>query len=189
MKIGLALAAAVAIVALLLIHALMLKTSAEEAPVHLVNSFDVEVHLPYAQAAPLFGPEGERAWAGDDWNPEFIHPRPAVDEEGAVFTLRHAHGKAVWVNTAFDVPGEHFQYVYFIADKLVTTIDVRFTPVDDEATKVHVIYARTALKADANQHVRAMAEGDKKAGPEWQAPIDKYVASLHHSNPGLRPQV
>src|SRR5580658_3304200 len=152
MKTNLALAVAVVLAALLLIHVFMQRNSAQEARVHLVNSFDVEVHLPYAQAAPLFGPEGERAWAGNDWNPEFIHPRPANDVEGAVFTLHDAHGKAVWVNTAFDVPGRHFQYVYFIADKLVTTIDVRFTPEGEQNTNVHVTYARTALNADANKH-------------------------------------
>jgi hypothetical protein len=153
-------------------------SSSGEAPMHFVNSFDVAVRLPYPQAAQLFGPEGERAWAGDDWNPAFIHPQPARDEEGAVFTVRHGHGKAVWVNTAFDVPGKHFQYVYFIADKMVTTIDVQFTAVDAQNTKVHVTYARTALKTDANEHVQAMAEDDKMAGAEWQAAIDKYLASL-----------
>ncbi len=183
MKSRLSTAAAIAapvalLMALVAIHLHLQKTSTGEAPMHLVNSFDIQVRLPYAQAAPLFGPEGERAWAGDDWNPVFIHPRPAHDEEGAVFIVRHTHGKAVWVNTAFDVPGKHFQYVYFIADKLVTTIDVQFTPLDAQNTKVHVIYARTALTADANKHVESMAEGDKKAGPEWQSAIDKYVASL-----------
>lgn len=183
MKSRFAIAAAIAgPVALLLVlvsvHLHMQNSSTTEAPMHLVNSFDLEVRLPYAKAAPLFGPEGERAWAGDDWNPVFIHPLPARDVEGAVFTVRHAHGKAVWVNTEFDVPGKHFQYVYFIADKLVTTIDVQFTPLDPQSTKVHVTYARTALTSDASQHVRAMAEGDKKAGPEWQSAIDKYLAGL-----------
>lgn len=163
---------------LVMVHLHMQEPSTGEAPMHLVNSFDVNVRLPYAQAAPLFGPEGERAWAGDDWNPAFIHPQPAHDEEGAVFTVRHAHGKSVWVNTAFDVPGMHFQYVYFIADKLVTTIDVRFTPLDAQNTRVHVTYARTALTAAANKHVQSMADGDKKAGSEWQSAIDKYLASL-----------
>lgn len=179
MKALLAIAApSLLLLALVMIHLHTQNPSTSEAPMHLVNSFDVQVRLPYAQAAPLFGPEGERAWASDDWNPTFIHPLPAQDREGAVFTVRHAHGKAVWVNTAFDIPGKHFQYVYFLADKLVTTIDVQFTSLDAQNTKVHVTYARTALTADHNKVVEAMAEGDKKAGPEWQSAIDKYVSSL-----------
>jgi hypothetical protein len=55
---------------------------------------------------------------------------------------------------------------------------VQFTLLDEQNTKVHVTYARTALTADADKHVQAMAEGDKKAGPEWQSAIDKYLASL-----------
>lgn len=186
MKSRLATAGAIAapaalLLALVAIHLHLQNPSSSGAPMHFVNSFDVDVRLPYAQAAPLFGPEGERAWAGDDWNPVFVHPLTAHDEEGAVFTLRHAHGKAVWVNTAFDVPGKHFQYVYFIADKLVTTIDVQFSPMNAQNTRVHVTYARTALAADANKDVQAMAEGDKKAGPEWQTAIEKYLAGLKTS--------
>ena len=55
-----------------------------------------------ARAAPLFGPQGERAWAGEDWNPQFVFPTPARDIEGAVFTVRHGEHTAVWVNTVFD---------------------------------------------------------------------------------------
>jgi hypothetical protein len=75
---------------------------------HLTTSFDLLIRASYAETAPLFGPEGERAWA-KHWNPEFIHPSPAVDSEGAVFTIQHGPVKAVWVNTAFDRDGRHFQ--------------------------------------------------------------------------------
>src|SRR5271166_4025515 len=74
-----------------------------EALMHVSTSFDLVVRAPYAKTAPLFGPEGERAWAGKHWNPEFIHPQPAADIEGAVFTVRHGPVKAVWVNTLFDL--------------------------------------------------------------------------------------
>jgi hypothetical protein len=33
------------------------------------TAFDIVVHLPYADAAPLFGPEGERPWAGKHLEP------------------------------------------------------------------------------------------------------------------------
>ena len=90
------------------------------------TAFDIVVHLPYAEAAPLFGPEGERPWAGKHWNPQFLYPRPAHDEQGAVFTVHHGPVTAVWVNTLFDLNARHFQYVYFIPDIMVTTIDVAF---------------------------------------------------------------
>jgi hypothetical protein len=67
--------------------------------------------------------------------------------------------------------------VYFLEGLMVCTIDVRFTPVDAATTKVHVTYARTSVSADGDQHVAAMSEGDRKAGVEWQASIDRYLAT------------
>lgn len=160
------------------------QSPAAQLLLHVSTSFDLMVHAPYAKAAPLFGPEGERAWAGKHWNPEFIHPQPAADVEGAVFTIQRGDRKAVWVNTAFDVEGRHFQYVYFLPDLLVTVIDVRFRPEGADATAVHVVYTRTALTPAGNEHVTAMSEGDKTAGGEWQKAIDEY---LNGSKPGSRP--
>ncbi len=39
---------------------------------HVRNSFTLTVRARYKVAAPLFGPNGERAWAGNDWDPQFI---------------------------------------------------------------------------------------------------------------------
>ena len=78
------------------------------------TAFDLTVNLPYAEAAPLFGPEGERAWAGKHWDPQFLFPRPARDEEGAVFTIQHGPITATWVNTLFDLDAPHFIYAYFM---------------------------------------------------------------------------
>jgi hypothetical protein len=148
-----------------------------EPPLHVRTSFDLVVHAPYAETAPLFGPEGERAWAGESWNPQFIFPQPAADVEGAVFTVRHGGHNATWVTSIFDVEGRHFQYVYFIADIMVTVIDVRFKRIDADSTGVNVVYMRTALKPEGNPHVAAMSEGDKTAGSEWQQAIDSYLAA------------
>jgi len=151
--------------------------TAEPAPLlHLSTSFDLVVHASYAVTAPLFGPEGERPWAGKHWDPQFIHPQPAADVEGAVFTIQHGPFHATWVNTLRDVEGRHFQYVYFMPDLMVTVIDVHFNPAVADSTAVHVVYTRTALTAEGNEHVAAMTEGDKTAGKEWQEAIDDYLA-------------
>ena len=153
-------------------------TAAAPAPLlHVSTSFDLVVHASYAKTAPLFGPGGERAWAGKHWSPEFIHPQPARDEEGAVFTIQHGPYKAVWVNTLFDLDARHFQYVYFLPDIMVTVIDVRFKPAGADVTDVNVVYTRTALTAEGNEHVTAMNEGDKTAGKDWQKALDDYLAA------------
>jgi hypothetical protein len=142
---------------------------------HVRTSFDVVVHAPYARTAPLFGPNGERAWAGKHWNPEFVYPQPARDVEGAVFTVQHGPYSAVWVTTLFDLDARHFQYVYFLTGLMVTVIDVHFTEDKANETGVHVVYTRTAVTPDGNQHVTAMSEGDKRAGAEWQKAINEYL--------------
>ena len=141
------------------------------------TAFDLTVSLPYSEAAPLFGPEGERAWAGKHWNPQFIYPDAPHDEQGAVFTIQHGPLTATWINTLFDLEARHFQYAYFIPNILVTTIDVRFTPVGDNSTQVHVVYTRTALTPEGNDHVTTLTATDRSAAHDWQQSIDAYLAS------------
>ncbi len=104
-----------------------------------------------------------------------ISPRPERDVEGAVFTVQHGEHESVWVNSIRDMESRHFQYVYFIPDALVTVIDVRFFPISVGATKVEVMYTRTALNVDANPHVRALGVSDAGNGTEWQKMIEKYL--------------
>jgi hypothetical protein len=141
------------------------------------TAFDLVVRLPYDEAAPLFGPEGERPWAGKHWDPQFLYPQPARDEQGAVFTIQHGPVTAVWVNTLFDLEARHFIYAYFIPGILVTSIDVRFTPTSSTSTQVHVLYTRTALTAEGNNHVATFTATDKTAAQDWQQSIDAYLAT------------
>lgn len=143
---------------------------------HTETSFDLTVHAPYTETAKLFGPEGERVWAGKHWNPQFLYPDAPRDEQGAVFTIAHGPFTAVWIIAQHDLDARHFQYVYVIPDIMACTIDVRFTPADASTTKVHVTYARSSVSEAGDEHVAAMTEGDRKAGLEWQSAIDAYLA-------------
>ncbi|HEY3705431.1 MAG TPA: hypothetical protein VGL22_10250 [Terracidiphilus sp.] len=147
---------------------------------HAETSFDLRVKAPYAETAKLFGPEGERAWAGKHWDPQFVYPAEPRDEQGAVFTIQHGPLTAVWVIAQHDVEARHFQYVYILGDLMVCTIDVRFAEAGANATTVHVTYARTAVRAEGDAHVATMAEGDRRAGAEWQAAIDSHLSD--HKN-------
>jgi len=141
------------------------------------TAFDIVVHLPYSEAAPLFGPEGERPWAGKHWNPQFLYPRAPHDEQGAVFTIQHGPVTAFWVNTLFDLEARHFIYAYFIPGIMVTTIEVQFTPVDADSTTVHITYTRTALTPEGNHHVTTFTATDRSAAQNWQSEIDTYLTS------------
>jgi len=142
---------------------------------HVRNSFTLRVRAPYKVAAPLFGPNGERAWAGNDWDPQFIYPKPAEDRGGAVFTVKHGSHQSIWVNTLFDAEARHFQYVYFVSDLMVTVIDLKFSILDSRNTKVDVVYERTALNPEANDHVQQLGASDRNNGTRWQKAINDYL--------------
>lgn len=141
------------------------------SPAHVRSTFQFTLSVPLKRAAPLFGPVGERCWAGEHWNPEFLHPQPAKDIEGAVFTIQHGPANSVWINTLFDLSGGRMQYVAFIPDALVSIVDVRLTALDRTTTGVEVTYTRTALVAGANDQVNALATSDRASGPHWQTAI------------------
>jgi len=149
----------------------------EDKRMHVETTFDVVVQAPYEETAKLFSPEGERVWAGENWDPQFLHPLPGKDTQGAVFTISHGSIKAVWLIAQHDLEAKHFQYVYFIADVMVTTIDVQFRVVDLGTTQVTVKYARTSVSPQGDSHVLSMSESDRAACKEWQAAIDEYLSA------------
>ncbi len=160
------------------------KSSAETPPAqvplaHVSNSFHFLVHAPLGRAAPLFGPEGERTWAGAEWDPQFLYPQPAKDIPGAVFTVQQSNRKGVWVTTRFDVKRGRMQYVSVVPGVRASTVDVRLTAVDASTTSVEVTYVRTALDGSANEEVQALGQSDRQEGPHWQEAIETYLRAQH----------
>lgn len=140
---------------------------------HTREEFSVTAMAPFAIAWPLFGADAERAWA-PGWNPHFVWPESAADQEGMVFTISHGDKTAVWVNTALDRNVNRIQYVYVLPDVVVTVITLRFTA-HEQTTNVEVVYERTALTAAANEIVKGMAARDRSAGGEWSGQINGYL--------------
>ena len=141
---------------------------------HVTSRFAFDIAAPTARVAPMFGPQGERAWAGGHWDPAFLYPLPATDIQGAVFTVPHGPLTSVWVNTVFDLAGGHMQYVCVLPDIMAATIDVRLSSAGNN-THIEVVYTRTALREDVDADVVAMGEKDKQSGPQWQSAIDKAL--------------
>ncbi len=98
-----------------------------EGRAHTEEKFAFTAKAPMEIVAPLFGAAKERVWS-PGWNPQFVHPFPAADEAGMVFTVAHSHLRAAWVNTEFDLKSGRIQYVYVIPDALVTVITLQLTP-------------------------------------------------------------
>ncbi len=147
---------------------------------HTEEKFAFTANAPIETVAPLFGADKERVWS-PGWNPQFIHPFPAADKAGMVFMVAHGHLRAAWVNTEFDLKNGRIQYVYVIPDALVTVITLLCTP-DGKQTRVEVEYDRTALSAEADSHVRHMAEGDSSSGPDWEKQVNEHLGESRFSS-------
>ena len=143
------------------------------------TAFDIVVHLPYAETAPLFGPEGERPWAGKHWDPQFLYPQPAHDEQGAVLrsitvlsppcgSTHSSISKLATFSTSTSFPTSWSQ---------PSTSDLRPPTRPPPGSRT---YTRTALTPDGNDHVTAFTNTDKTAAKDWQQSIDTY---LLHAKP------
>ncbi len=142
---------------------------------HTRTEFKFTANASLEQAAPLFGANEERKWA-PDWNPQFVYPTPAHDQPGMVFRVSHGQFSSVWINTAFDLAAGHIQYVYVVNDAMTTLIDIHLMRQGADKTSVNVVYERTALLPEANEHVLHFAKGDAKADQEWETQINGYLA-------------
>jgi hypothetical protein len=145
------------------------------APLHLSTSFQFEVDAPFSKTSLLFGPESEKTWAGEHWQPRFLYPRPGGDTVGAVFTVSRGSHPSIWVNTIYDVTGGKMQYVAIVPQIVATVIDVKVTSLSSARTRVDVVYTRTALDPSANDDVRDLAHHDSLSGPEWQKAIQESL--------------
>jgi hypothetical protein len=150
------------------------KSLSGAALLHTREQFSLVANAPFEIVWPLFGADKERAWA-PDWEPVFLWPEKAFDQQGMVFIIRHGTKNAVWVNTAFDRAARRIQYVYIIPDVVVTVITLMLTP-DRHSTAIDVVYERTALADAANENVRDMAARDRAAGKEWSRQINDHLS-------------
>jgi len=149
---------------------------------HTRVEFHFVANAPFEQTAPLFGANEERKWSAD-WNPQFVYPLPASDQSGMVFRVEHPQHSSIWVNTAFDLAAGHIQYAYVLNDAMATLIDIRLTRDSAQKTGVTVVYERTALLPEANEHVQHFAKGDEKAGKEWEEAINGYLQKANRQLP------
>ena len=114
-------------------------TVSTDTPLHTRTEFSFTVDAAFDQVAPLFGANEERKWAAD-WNPQFVYPIPARDEQGMVFTVPKGQFTSVWVSTAFDLEAGHIQYAYLVSEIMATLIDIHLTRISVQKTGVSVVY-------------------------------------------------
>ena len=143
--------------------------------VHVERSGVVEMALPFAQAFPLFNAEGERRWVAG-WDPHFLHPAEPGAEEGAVFqTTHHGGGTTTWVQTRHEPDAGAASFVYVLPDQRTAIVDVVVTPDGEARSRAAVRYRVTSLSPDADEVVRAFADGFDDMMAHWAEAIQRHI--------------
>lgn len=127
----------------------------------------VRLHGPAARTFLFFTPEGEKAWAGEGWDPRALCTRSGKDEEGMVF--RNGTNKPLWLVTRLD-PALHIVEYAIVAGDLLTVLHIEVEAAGDEESVATVGYqwiVRTAAGVEKaarhDQHFAPMLESWQEA--------------------------
>ncbi len=123
----------------------------------------------------LFTAEGERAWAGDGWDPTFPSPERR-DGPGAVFTTEHS-GHTTWVTV--DHQPDRVRYARVSDGLTAGTIAVEVVAADADAevdvTRVRVTYDLTALSAAGERWLEHFDAGYGAEIASWADDIARAI--------------
>jgi hypothetical protein len=125
----------------------------------------LRVGLPPSEAFRLFTPVGERDWV-HGWDPVFPVPADDDTEPGTVFRTH----ETVWLVVARE-PGRRISYARVTPGVDAGTVSVVLEDTGDAATDVTVTYELTALKPDAEDGIRAFADGYPDYLRSWESAI------------------
>ena len=131
--------------------------------------------LPPDEALALFTPEGERRWAGAEWDPQYAADPGREDGSapGTVFTTESTGGDAVWI--VVGRTADSVAYARVVPGRIAGIVAVTCSRADDDACRVHVTYDLTSLSPEGEAFVRELAEGYDAFLDDWRREI---VASL-----------
>jgi len=130
----------------------------------------------FAEAMPLFTPEGERAWAGASWDPVYAIPPGAGGDTapGTVFTTESDGGNATWI--VLERREDGMRYARVAHGRIAGTIDVTCRPGSSpDESEVIVTYDVTSLGPEGTAFVRELEAGFDGFLGSWR---EEILASL-----------
>ena len=130
--------------------------------------------LPVDRALALFTPEGERAWAGEEWDPRYPDPE-RTEGAGAVFVTAACGRQTVWV--AVDATPASVRYVRTTADVDTGIVTVTCDADGAERTTVTVTYDLTALGPEGRAALAAFAAGYDQYIASWRTAIERAMGA------------
>jgi hypothetical protein len=129
----------------------------------VVCTGEVRVALAPEEAIELFTAEGERGWAGPEWDPAY----PAEDDDTVFVTEAHGH-ETVWITAERSPLTRRYARVALGVD--AGTVTVRCRP-EGDATIAEVTYDLTALTPDGDTRLRHFAADYAAFLAEWERAI------------------
>jgi hypothetical protein len=145
--------------------------------VHAVSTGSFTLPLPPEQALPLFTPEGERPWAGADWDPVYAVPEAVEDDSapGTVFTTESTGGAATWI--VLERRPDGMSYARVVPGSIAGTIAVTCRAAESAGeTEVTVTYDTTSLSAEGAAFVEELSRGYDAFLASWREEILEALA-------------
>lgn len=125
------------------------------SPTHVERTGSFVLPLPRDDAFPLFTAEGERSWV-PGWDPQYLHPPHASNDEGTVFRTGHGGEETWWLVLRHDPAEAAATYARITPGSRLGTVHVRCAELGPSETLVTVTYALTATSDSGERTLRAM---------------------------------
>jgi hypothetical protein len=124
----------------------------------------------------LFTPVKEKLWLKHWEFTPIYHEAEFLEEAGAVFKTQHGdQPEEIWVIADYDNVQHHVQYVRFLPDLLLTTINIQCVEKNGQ-TAVTVTYTRTGLSDAGNRKLEVFtADAYQEQMAFWQKAIEYYL--------------
>ena len=97
----------------------------------------VRIHGPASRTFLFFTPEGERAWAGEGWDPRIVCSKSGRDEPEMLF--RNGTNPALWIVTRLDAKARVVEYV-MVTDDVLTVLHIEVAAAGDNESAATVSY-------------------------------------------------
>lgn len=133
---------------------------------------DFLLPLPPADAVSLFTPEGERLWAGSEWDPAYPMPGGADDASapGTIFTTESESGTATWI--VLDHSDYEMRYARVVPGRIAGTITVACVEAaEPDQTRVSVTYDVTSLSPEGAAFIKELEATYDQFLDDWRQHI------------------
>ena len=137
------------------------------------NTTTFALHGPADAGFQLFTPTGEKAWAGEAWDPRRVDGATAPDNEGMVF--HNGVSQPLWIVSRY-APAERVVEYVIVTDSVLTRLHCGVVAVAPQESKATVTYTWTALSPSGNEYVEKHAAHFDAIVADWEKSMNRVLA-------------